>query len=240
MKRKSNGKPAPESGRFGAKSTQGPVKVAVEQQRGSEYPPTFPALTDRVPVEGPEQRWYRDNVVLSTRTAFFIFESGDARMTQDQNYITWIRGLVGDAKIILNAACVVVPNARGEILLQQRSDNGLWGLPGGLKELGESISGTAVREVKEETNLDVVLTGFVGVFINPAMTWRKTDRAEVICHSFIGAITGGELAVNDNESLGFGWFGPDNLPPIHSVDNQETIQAFFAGERNLVEGRRYT
>ncbi len=160
-------------------------------------------------------------------------------MTQDQSYIVWIRGLVGDAKIILNAACVVIPNAKGEILLQQRSDSQLWGLPGGLMELGESISATAIREVKEETNLDVALTGFIGVFINPAMTWRKTDKAEVICHSFVGAIQSGDLTVNDAESLGFGWFGPDNLPPIHSSDNLATIRAFFAGKRNLVEGRSY-
>ncbi|MFH0993505.1 MAG: NUDIX domain-containing protein [bacterium] len=161
-------------------------------------------------------------------------------MTQAPSYIAWIRGLIGDAKIILNAACVVIPNDKGEILLQQRSDNQLWGLPGGLMELGESIAQTAIREVKEETNLDVTLTGFVGVFVNPAMTWRKTDKAQVICHSFVGAIAGGTLAINDGESLNFGWFGPDNLPCIHSSDNAETIQAFFKGQRNLIEGRRYS
>ncbi|HAQ56996.1 MAG TPA: NTP pyrophosphohydrolase [Acholeplasmatales bacterium] len=158
---------------------------------------------------------------------------------EKQSYIAWIRGLVGDAKIILNAACVVIPNDKGEILLQKRSDNLKWGLPGGLLELDEPIALGAVREVKEETDLDVKITGFIGVFINPLMTWRKTDKAEVICHSFVGEVTGGTLSIHDDESLAFGWFKKDNLPEIHSSDNRETIMAYFAGERNLVEGRSY-
>ncbi len=155
------------------------------------------------------------------------------------SYIKWIRGLVGDAKIILNAACVVIPNDKNEILLQKRSDNLKWGLPGGLLELDEPIAQGAIREVKEETALDVRITGFIGVFVNPCMTWRKTDKAEVICHSFVGEVDGGTLKINDDESLGFGWFRRDNLPEIHSSDNLETILAYFAGERNLVEGRSY-
>lgn len=158
---------------------------------------------------------------------------------EKKSYIAWIRSLVGDAKIILNAACVVIPNDKGEILLQMRSDNLKWGLPGGLLELDEPIAEGAIREVREETNLDVRITGFVGVFVNPSMTWRKKDKAEVICHSFVGEITGGALRINDDESLGFGWFGPAELPEIHSSDNRDTIRAYFAGERNLVEGRRY-
>jgi len=161
-------------------------------------------------------------------------------MMDKKSYIAWIRGLVGDAKIILNAACVVIPNDKGEILLQKRSDNRKWGLPGGLLELDEPIADGAIREVREETNLDVEIAGFVGVFVNPSMTWRKKDKAEVICHSFVGRVVGGQLRINDDESLGFDWFTLANLPEIHSSDNLETIRAYFAGERNLVEGRRYS
>jgi ADP-ribose pyrophosphatase YjhB (NUDIX family) len=168
---------------------------------------------------------------------FFIEGSPDM---DQKNYIAWIRSHVGDEKIILNAACVVIPDAKGRILLQKRSDNGKWGMPGGLLELDEPIATGAIREVREETNLEVRLTGFVGVFVNPSMTWRERDRAEVVCFSFTGESVAGELRVNDGESLAFDWFGPDEIPEIHSSDNLATIKAYFAGERNLVEGRRYS
>jgi hypothetical protein len=56
---------------------------------------------------------------------------------------------------IVPAASAVVLNHDGKILLHKRKDNALWSLPGGAMELGESIEETIIREVKEETGLDV-------------------------------------------------------------------------------------
>ena len=44
---------------------------------------------------------------------------------------------------------------RGRLLLQQRSDGGQWGLPGGSVEIGESVTEAVIREVREETLLTV-------------------------------------------------------------------------------------
>ena len=71
------------------------------------------------------------------------------------------------AKSIVPAASAIVTNDDGNILLQRRTDNGLWGLPGGAMEIGESIGETIVREVKEETGLEVVPKSIVGVYSNP-------------------------------------------------------------------------
>jgi ADP-ribose pyrophosphatase YjhB (NUDIX family) len=155
------------------------------------------------------------------------------------NYITFIRNLVGDSKIILTATSVVIVNEQDEVLLLHRSDNHLWGLPGGLMELDESIAECAIREVKEETNLDVALTRFLGVFNNPLMRWRDKDEARVIAFSFAAKIVGGDLRVNDSESVELGFFAKDKLPPIHSADNREAIDAFFAKRTALVEGVEY-
>lgn len=155
------------------------------------------------------------------------------------DYISFIRSKVGNAKIILNAACVVIADEQGRVLLQKRSDNHKWGLPGGLLELDESIQNGAIREVKEETDLDVELTDFIGVFVNPQMRWRKADDAEVICFSFRGVVKSGTLKINDSESLEFGFFGKDELPEIHSIDNFQTIQAFYDKKHFLVEGREF-
>lgn len=57
--------------------------------------------------------------------------------------------------LLQDGAVGIIPNEKGEILLQRRSDNDLWGLPGGCQELGESFEETIIREIKEETNLDV-------------------------------------------------------------------------------------
>lgn len=155
------------------------------------------------------------------------------------SYITFIRHLVGNRKIILNATSVVIVNDNNEVLLQHRSDNHLWGLPGGLLELEESIAECAIREVKEETNLDVELTRFLGVFNNPLMRWREKDEARVIAFAFAAKVVGGSLRVNDSESLEMAYFPFDQLPPIHSSDNVEAIKAFFMKQPVCVEGVEY-
>lgn len=57
--------------------------------------------------------------------------------------------------LLQDGAAAIIENEKGEILLQSRADNDRWGLPGGCQELGEKFEDTVIREVKEETNLDV-------------------------------------------------------------------------------------
>lgn len=158
---------------------------------------------------------------------------------ESTSYIAFLRKKVGDEMIILNAANVVIANEKNEILLQQRSDSGLWGLPGGLMEIEDDIEGCARREAKEELGIDVELTGFLGIFTNPMMRWRVADKAKVICYSFTAKIIGGDLKISDDESMGFGYFSEANLPQIHAIDNSEAIRTYFAGKRNVIEGRLY-
>ncbi|GIP49370.1 hypothetical protein J53TS2_29610 [Paenibacillus sp. J53TS2] len=66
------------------------------------------------------------------------------------NYIRQIRELVGTHPIIMAGACVILIDGEGRLLLQQRTDNGLWGLPGGSMEPGEEMKEVAKRELFEE------------------------------------------------------------------------------------------
>jgi 8-oxo-dGTP pyrophosphatase MutT (NUDIX family) len=71
------------------------------------------------------------------------------------------------ANSIVVAVTAFVLNESGELLMIQRSDNDLWAIPGGAQDISESISETAVREVREETGITVEVTGLVGVYSNP-------------------------------------------------------------------------
>ena len=57
--------------------------------------------------------------------------------------------------LLQDGAAAIIVNEKGEILLQSRADRDKWGLPGGCQELGERFEDTIIREVKEETNLDI-------------------------------------------------------------------------------------
>jgi ADP-ribose pyrophosphatase YjhB (NUDIX family) len=121
------------------------------------------------------------------------------------------------ANSLVVAVTAVVTNDQGQLLLQKRTDNDLWGLPGGAMNLGESIALAVIREVKEETNLDVQPTGIVGIYSDPGHVIAYADgevRQEFsIC--FTARIVGGQLAVGDNESTEVRFVQPsqvDELP----------------------------
>jgi len=101
------------------------------------------------------------------------------------------------------AACTVVTrDADGSVLLIRRTDNQLWALPGGAMEFGESVSQTAVREVREETGLEVQISGLVGIYTDPHHLVEFSD-GEVrqqfsIC--FTAERTGGTIATSDESS----------------------------------------
>lgn len=116
------------------------------------------------------------------------------------------------------AASAVVTDDRGRILLQRRRDNDLWALPGGGMELTDSLPGTAVREVKEETGLDVEISGLVGTYTDPRHVIAYTDgevrRQFNVC--FTARVTGGALALSD-ESTELRFVAPEELDalPMH-------------------------
>ena len=85
---------------------------------------------------------------------------------------------------------VVVPSEDGVVLIRRGTDpyEGMWALPGGFVEVGETVENAAVREAKEETNLDVELEKLVGVYSEP----DRDPRGHNVSVTFLARITGGD------------------------------------------------
>lgn len=119
------------------------------------------------------------------------------------------------ANSLVPGASAIVANNEGAILLQRRTDNGLWALPGGVMDIGESLRSALIREVKEETGLDVEPLYIVGIYSDPRHVFAYSDgevRQEFsIC--FACRPTGGRLAASD-ESHEVAFVRPERLPEL--------------------------
>lgn len=76
---------------------------------------------------------------------------------------------------IVIAVSAFVTDERDRLLMIRRTDNGLYALPGGRHELGETMTETAVRETDEETGLHIAVTGLVGIYSNPDHVMAYSD-----------------------------------------------------------------
>ncbi|GIP53253.1 NUDIX domain-containing protein [Paenibacillus vini] len=79
----------------------------------------------------------------------------------------------------------IIRDHQNRILLQRRSDYGDWGLPGGGMNAGESVEETMIREVFEETGLEIKEYDLYTVYSGPRMKYRYPDGNEVIFVMFI-------------------------------------------------------
>ena len=119
---------------------------------------------------------------------------------------------------------------RGRLLLQKRSDFHVWGLPGGSIEVGETVTQAVVREVKEESGLDVRVVRLIGVYSEPQQTTTKYPSGDVVHYvslTFECAATGGALRT-DAESDAAKWFPPDALPDDILPEHSQRIADAFA------------
>lgn len=117
--------------------------------------------------------------------------------------------------LLQDGAAAIIVNSEGQILLQSRADRDKWGLPGGRQELGERFQDTVLREVKEETNLDVKEEDLELIDIVSGAS-RRNDYPNgdvVINNTALYCIRNysGELKW-DSESKNMKFFDLDNLP----------------------------
>ena len=133
------------------------------------------------------------------------------------------------ANSVVPSTTAIVSDDQGRIVLVKRKDNALWALPGGGMELGESIEQGAIREVKEETGLDVEVDGLVGVYTNPhhVMAYDDGEVRQQFSLCFTTKLLGGELQI-DEESTDIAWASEGDLTnhPMHP-SMRLRVQHFF-------------
>lgn len=125
-----------------------------------------------------------------------------------------------------------VVNGNKEVCLIRRSDNGLWALPGGAQDLGETPGECARREFEEETGLQIRVARLLGVFSSlqyDAIT--NVNRGREVTHIlFAGEIVGGKQETSV-ETLEIGWFAQEHLPPL-SDGHEIRIEFGFRALKN--------
>jgi ADP-ribose pyrophosphatase YjhB (NUDIX family) len=134
-----------------------------------------------------------------------------------------------NATTLRASVSAIIRNAAGEVLLQRRSDNGQWGLPGGSIEIGESAAAAIRREVCEETGLEVEPLRLVGVYSDPAFQVVRYADGNVVHYVslfFACRPLAGQLCTSE-ETLELGFFDPRALPegvlPMHRIRVEDAL-----------------
>src|SRR5215471_17025539 len=130
---------------------------------------------------------------------------------------------------LVPACGVLAVDEQGRVLLQQRRDTGQWALPMGKMELGETPTGCAIRETREETGITVEVTGLLGVFSDPGHIVAYGDgeirqEYEVI---LLACPVSGAPASND-EASDVRWVAPADLDglDIHPTQWLQLVHYF--------------
>ncbi len=117
--------------------------------------------------------------------------------------------------LLQDGAAAIIVNNNGQILMQRRADKDIWGLPGGCQELGERFEDTIIREVKEETNLDVKEEDLIIISIVSGNSRRNSyPNGDVVINNTVLYLINnysGTLTWNE-ESKDMKFFDIDNLP----------------------------
>lgn len=144
-----------------------------------------------------------------------------------------LRARVGHDLLILPAVCGLVFDESGRVLLHRRSDTGKWAVIGGMADPGEEPADAVVREVFEETGVEVVPERITGVYNTPVITYPNGDQVQYVIATFRCRPVGGHAHVHDDESLEVGYFPVDQLPELREDFRQrikhavEDAPAFF-------------
>ena len=133
---------------------------------------------------------------------------------------------------------IIITDNEGRILLEKRSDSGMWSLPGGAIDPGESVMNAAVREAKEETNLDIEINGLLGIYSEPSdgriVTYPDNgDVRHLVDAIFFAKVISGKIAKSD-ESVDLKYFYLESLPSDIAPPALQPLKDYKVGKKFVI------
>jgi len=120
---------------------------------------------------------------------------------------------------------IIEVESKGIVLIKRKNPPYGWALPGGFVDYGESLEEGAVREAKEETDLDVTLTQQLHTYSNP----DRDPRHHSISTVYVGKAKGILQAKDD--AIEIGVFNESNLPAEIAFDHRSILNDYFISKR---------
>lgn len=152
------------------------------------------------------------------------------------SYLGKLRKFMGKNLLLAVGARCVIENSKGQILLVLRREKGLWGLPAGAAEPGESITQCVMREVYEEVGVTVQQVVPFGFASEPSTEFFTYDNGDQI-HGYSLLLKAeswvGEIGVRDAELKEVRFFSIDQLPESRNcfANEMKTLDAYREFQR---------
>lgn len=131
------------------------------------------------------------------------------------DFVLELRNHVGTAPLWLAGATAVIRSPdHARVLLVRRSDNGWWTPVTGIVDPGEHPADTAVREAREEADVDIRVDRVASIGVSRMVTYANGDQAQYIDHTFACTYLGGDPRPADGENTDVRWFPINELPEM--------------------------
>ncbi len=136
---------------------------------------------------------------------------------QEKDYIPYMRKMIGHKRMLTVGLCCIILNAKNQILLEKRTDNGKYCLPGGSLDFDETVIEGVKREVREETG---ILLQDVSLFMIQSgskmqLTYPNGDVTDYMDLCFISYVDSKAIDLNkdhDDESSLIAFYDLDKIP----------------------------
>jgi 8-oxo-dGTP pyrophosphatase MutT (NUDIX family) len=129
-------------------------------------------------------------------------------------YVKELRALIGQRPLILPGACALLIDPSGRLLMHRRLDNGLYGVPGGTMEPGETLEETARRETLEETGYAAGELHLLNIYSGPQLfyCYPNGDQTYNVTAAYYCTDFQQVTSRLDGESFAPEFFALENLP----------------------------
>ena len=176
-----------------------------------------------------DNRRYGRVLSLSARLVAAIEQrSSDDVMEDYKQHLAHITPFVGAEAAVLRD---------GRMLLIQREDNGLWAMPGGATDVGETWAQSVVRELREETGLVGTAKKLLGVF--DSRIWGSRSKYQFYAGLWLVEVSDDQSPMAGAETTDVGFFAEHDVPAELSPGHVRRVPMAFKLARGEVQARYF-